>query len=515
DWVVIHGCHWTLPTRRRLMQGEIDFIVISPAGAVALIEQKNGNVGLVGVELVKHYGDHSKSVSQQMSRNRDSFLAKLERQHVTRPTGCISVGYFPDARIDRVHDIALDSCCIVDQGDAARLPTILTTLIGGGDSAPDTVEALCDFLEGRLELVPSLHGQRALADQLRIHLSGPMRLALEQFQMQPMRLRVEACAGSGKSELLRVMARRAITAGRHVLLVCFNRPLAELHRNGLAGATVETWFGLRRRMADTLGIELDFGDGADWSFWRHVDAQISTTVAERGVPDELVYDTILVDEGQDLPDDDIDRLLELLSADGDFIWVGDPDQDLMTRSADRHRGHAVLRILDNYRTPARLAAEMAAIAPAGIRFVNPVEGSGLSIIRVATDDDALRSAIATEVDRLLALGLDIADLMIVGLQGMAGLDALGEQVGTHRLRRFSGRYSDDGEQLMTDGTLITESVARAKGRQCAHVLVIGGGSADMAHANWQRSLYVALTRATIGATLFVGDDASGDAPPNA
>ena len=39
----------------------------------------------------------------------------------------------------------------------------------------------------------------------------------------------------------------------------------------------------------------------------------------------------------------------------------------------------------------------------------------------------------------------LSDLMIIGLRGMAGLDALGEQFGTHRLRRFSGRHSDDCE----------------------------------------------------------------------
>lgn len=503
DWVLVHGCHWTLPTRRRLMQGEIDFVVISPAGAIALVEQKNGPVELLGGELRKAYGDGEKSVSQQMARNRDAFMRKLQRGRVPAPTGCISVGYFPDARIKDVQDIALDDCCLVDQARAERLPRVLEQLIGAGDPAAEKVASLVAFLEGTLNLVPSLHGHRTLADRMRIQLSGPMRVVLENFEMQPMRLRIEACAGSGKSELLRVLARRSVAAGKRTLLVCFNRPLAELHREGVTGATVETWFGLRRNLAEALGIELQFGLAADWAFWRRLEEEISGALSAQGLPRDFRFDSVFVDEGQDLSDDDVDQLLLLLVPDGDFVWVGDPEQDLMSRSADRQRGHAVMRVLDNYRTPKRLAAELADVVPSGIRFLNPADGSGLEIRQLQGGDADLTEALHVEITRLLKLGLDLSDLMIIGLQGTSGLKPLGECVGDYAIRRFTGRYTPEGEQVMTPGSLLAESVARAKGRQCVHALVLGGPASSMSEPEWQRALYVALTRATVGATLFI------------
>ncbi|MBJ6981668.1 nuclease-related domain-containing DEAD/DEAH box helicase [Luteimonas sp. MC1572] len=503
SWVVIHGCHWTLPTRRRLMQGEIDFVVISPAGAVVLIEQKNGSVEYEGGELSKAYGGQTKSVSKQMARNRESFLRKLHRGRVPPPTGCISVGYFPDVRIKDVQDIALDDCCLVDQGRADRLPRVIEELIGGGEPEPGKVAAIVSFLEGALDLVPSLHGHRTLADRMRIQLSGPMRVVLENFEMQPMRLRIEACAGSGKSELLRVLARRSVAAGRRTLLTCFNRPLADLHRNGLPGATVETWFSLRRNLAEALGIELRFPEKADWVFWRQLEEETTEALGRLEWPAEFLYDSIFVDEGQDLADEDIDQLLKLLAPDGDFVWVGDPEQDLMERAAGRHRGHAVLRVLDNYRTPTRLAAELADVAPSGVRFLNPAEGSGLEVRQLRGGEQDLTEALEREIAQLLRKGLDLSDLMVIGMQGTSGLKPLGDSIGPYSLRRFTGGYTLEGEQVMTSGSLLAESVARAKGKQCAHALVLGGNASSMGEPEWRRALYVALTRATVGATLFV------------
>ena len=53
DWWVIHACHWTLPKGRRIGQGEVDFVVVSPGGSIGLIEQKNGLVSIEGEEYMK------------------------------------------------------------------------------------------------------------------------------------------------------------------------------------------------------------------------------------------------------------------------------------------------------------------------------------------------------------------------------------------------------------------------------------------------------------------------------
>jgi hypothetical protein len=57
--------------------------------------------------------------------------------------------------------------------------------------------------------------------------------------------------------------------------------------------------------------------------------------------------------------------------------------------------------------------------------------------------------IAAEIRRLLLAGHELADLIILELGGLSNLDRFGDRIGEHRLRRFTGHYSDDGEQLLT------------------------------------------------------------------
>ena len=65
--------------------------------------------------------------------------------------------------------------------------------------------------------------------------------------------------------------------------------------------------------------------------------------------------------------------------------------------------------------------------------------------------------------------MTLSDLIILELGGLSKLDRFGEQIGEHRMRRFTGRYSADGEQLLTTGELDIETIWRFKGQQRAHM----------------------------------------------
>ena len=69
-------------------------MVVSPAGGLALIEQKNGPVEIEGNDYVKHYATRTKSISRQLARNREALLQKFERAGATKPVGVVSVLYF-------------------------------------------------------------------------------------------------------------------------------------------------------------------------------------------------------------------------------------------------------------------------------------------------------------------------------------------------------------------------------------------------------------------------------------
>ena len=170
DWWVVHSCHWTLPRGHGIGQGEIDVVVVSPSGAIALIEQKNGAIEVADNDYVKRYPTRTKSVSRQMARNRVALLGKFEAAQAIKPVGVVSVLYFPDARVTRLHGAGLDALSMVDHDEAPRLADRIWSLIGSGDADPERVRSILAFFEGELGLEVSVHAIDQASAGARIHL---------------------------------------------------------------------------------------------------------------------------------------------------------------------------------------------------------------------------------------------------------------------------------------------------------------------------------------------------------
>jgi hypothetical protein len=500
DWWVVHACHWTLPEGRHIGQGEIDFVVVSPGGSIGLIEQKNGSVTVEGEEYVKHYGLHRKSVSQQMGRSRAAVMKKLGDAHL-QARAVVSILFVPNVEVVRVRGLGIDELALVDASEADQLPQRVERLVRCNQVNPELVRALLNFFAGELDFRPSLHALKASTAAAQVRLSGPLRLLLDGFSMRPMRLNIEACAGAGKSEFIRQLAERSDSQGRRTLVLCYNRPLSALLREALPPAvTVDTWLGFRRRYADALGIDVRFPAAADQGLWERMEAEID----KRGAIGLTAFrfDTILVDESQDLDARAFERLQAHLAEGGDLAWIGDPDQRLSESPAPTLEGFATLRLRENFRTPQRLARELGELAPAGTIFRNPHEGTGLTMLD-ATQQFGEATVIAAEIRRLLLAGHELTDLIILELGGLSNLDRFGDRIGEHRLRRFTGNYSDDGEQLLTTGDLDIETIGRFKGQQQPHVIVVGLNKDGPVKPRTHRALYVALTRATVGASVVL------------
>ena len=499
DWWVIHACHWTLPAGRKIGQGEVDFVVLSPGGTIGLIEQKNGSVTVEGEEYIKHYGLHRKSVSQQMGRSRHAVMTKLAKVSLSVP-GIVSILYTPNVEVVRVRGLGVDELALVDATEADQLSQRVERLVRCNQANPELVRSLLNFFAGEMDFRPSLHALKASVAAAQVRLSGPLRLLLDGFTMQPMRLCIEACAGAGKSEFIRQLAERSDTAGRRTLVLCYNRPLSKLLRESLpVTVAVDTWLGFRRRYAEALGVDVQFPAVADQGLWDRMEAEVEKRAS--ATPASFRFDTILVDEAQDLDAQAFERLQAHLADGGDLAWIGDPEQRLNESPAPALAGFATLRLQENFRTPQGLARELTALAPAGTAFRNPHEGTGLRMLDATDRVEA--AVIAAEVKHLLLAGHSLSDLIILELGGLSKLDRFGDQIGEHRLRRFTGHYSAEGEQLLTTGDLDIETIWRFKGQQRAHVIVVGLNKDGPVKPRTHRALYVALTRATVGASVVL------------
>ena len=136
DYLVFHGVHWTRLEHGCSAFGEIDFIVLSPAGQVVVIEQKSGVLEEAADGLFKQYRDKRKSVARQMQRSIDALQARYKQAHGGRPLVLDYLLYCPDHRVVSPATAGITPERIVDARTAGQLPEKIIAMLIALPPAP-------------------------------------------------------------------------------------------------------------------------------------------------------------------------------------------------------------------------------------------------------------------------------------------------------------------------------------------------------------------------------------------
>lgn len=505
DYTVYHGVHWSLSTASRAMFGEADFVVVNRSGQTVIVEQKAGALEETDAGLAKRYGGMApKLVASQIGRNQDAF-----RQQYARQTGgTLDLDYLfycPDHRLRAPVGAGLSVDRIVDAAEAAALPDRIRGLIGPGTASAEGARVQ-RFFANCFHLVPDIHahvreGERAMAHLAAAGLVG----AVAGIEMAPLRLRVRGTAGSGKSTVALAATERAVEVGRRPLVICFNRTLAEkLKAAAPAAATVTTFHGLLDRFLQARGRRLDFKGANAPGFWDGVAEQV---IAEE-VDEAWRFDALIVDEGQDFDAEWFGILRLFLREGADMLWLEDESQairyglgprDALDAALERE-GFIGYRTRANYRSPQTVAEAIAARLPdMPFEAMNPLPGLGVGHHRAAAAEQGRK--VGAIVSELLKAGFARGDVAVLSLRGLGAATLAGEaKAGTFTLRRPTGTYDLLGNQVLTEGQILFDTIHRFKGQQAPAVVLtdVGPPPADPAkRAYADRVLFAAMTRATV------------------
>jgi hypothetical protein len=438
DYTVFHGIHWTREYEAWTHFGEIDFIVLNPAGAVLLIEQKNGALAETESGLVKQYADNSKSIGEQVNRAVAKVLDKFHWQHGRNARLELDyLVYLPDHRVKNLNAVGLDADRIVDATQRDRLAERIEQLLGRGTPNPAWHDKVHEFFCQTCELVLDLHAHLAAQEKAWVRYAGALVAILDNLEMTPFRLRVAGTAGSGKSLMAGQFLARRHAAGQRTLAVCFNRPLAERRRATSRGqGTVNTFHGFCREFLESRGQPLDFSQADQPGFWRALQEKVTGEI----IPDDWRFDALVVDEGQDFEQEWWETLQLFLRDGADVLWLEDPDQNLQGRPPVVTKGFVGYRAQINYRTPDSIARHIRETLP--FRFEPGNDLPGLGVNEHACKGPADQPpVVARIVANLLKAGFSYDDIVVLtchGIQNSAfsGLD----KVGGVKLRRFTGEY---------------------------------------------------------------------------
>ena len=346
-WTVLHS--FDIADHRRRLAGEIDFLCLVPGKGVLVVEVK-GCHSLRRRGGDWYYGrsdepDH-RGPFRQASEAMHSLRQRLARQHpeLSHIPFCSAV-CFPfidfhesspewnswqviDRRALRAQPIARLIEGVLDQARRRLVERKVPWFHAekGEPTAPQC-EALVGTLRPDFEFFESPKSRRLRLEEEVRHYTEEQFEALDAIDLNP-RIVFDGPAGTGKTLLAIEAARRAVSRGRRVLLLCFNRPLGrwlQEEASGLGrGVTART---LHEHLRLLAGIAPTREQRCRTEFWQE---ELPTMALEALLGREgtrEVYDEIVLDEAQDVLRrsylDVLDLSLEGGLAGGHWRFFGD------------------------------------------------------------------------------------------------------------------------------------------------------------------------------------------------
>jgi hypothetical protein len=503
DYTVFHGVHWSREYAAWTHFGEIDFVVLNRSGDVLFIEQKNGTLEESAAGLIKRYGQSEKNVADQIHRSVDKVREKYKWQNGSaQPLVVDYLIYCPDYRVKQLNAAGLSSERVVDAAAKDGLVGRIQTILGPGRSARDgRYEQVEEFFYQTFELVPDIHAHIGSQEKQFVHQSGALADILTHLEMEPFRLRIMGTAGSGKSLCARRFLEREFAAQHRVLLVCYNRPLADRLRVSVGEAgMVNTFYGFCDDFLKSRGQALNFDDmGKDPAFWQRVQEQ----VMDEEIPEEWKFDALIVDEGQDFEADWFEILRLFLKTGANILWLEDPDQNLQDRPPVSMEGFVRYRTLVNYRSPESIAQFIRGTLPIPFEQGSQLPGLGVAVHPYSDVDEQPR-LVGKTVQTLLRHGFSHDDIVVISCRGAQNsVFSRLDKIGGVGLRHFSGEYDSTGRQIMTEGKLTFDSVYRFKGQEAPAVILVDVDPREDRLEREERLLFCGMTRATVRLELVV------------
>ena len=515
--VVIYSANWIYRDERgRLSEGEADFTILSPHDGVLAVEVKGGGVTFDAATAAWHSVDRSGSLNpikdpfKQASKERYALLDQI--------TGSASWRQWGGGRLAIGHAVMMP-----DIGDPTPLvgPDRPREVIGVNadiqDLAPwldrvtrfwrhpndDTLGAkgvriIEDILCKSIEVRPILRSAVDDAEQQRVRLTANQAKV---FRVIGGRRRavVSGGAGTGKTVLAVERARALASMGLRVLLLCYNRPLADSLAVALGdqplieAKSFHLLCDQRIRKAVQKGHDLlkEAIEAYPGTTEQHrFDVQIPYALAlSADVLDEK-FDAIIVDEAQDFSDEywlGVEMLLRDPENGYLYIFI-DENQALYPRRSKLPVEDEPFYLTNNCRNTAP-------IHETGYCYyqgspIDPPELVGHDVIWTAIEkDDAQADAVAKRVHQWVQVeGIRPEDVAVL----------VAKRRKAYLYELLNKRIELAGAELVFEvhgqnKCVLVDTVARFKGLE-AQAVVLWVGDEVIAEKMWE-TVYVGTTRA--------------------
>lgn len=363
EYTIFHSVAWiSRPRGLGPRDGEADIIIVHPSGGVLVVEVKGGKIRRDASKASWTSTDARGAVHEiknPFEQAKTAKFALLEKMKEVPAWQKLRIGrftlghaaFFPDVGdADRLSDPASPAVLIGDQNDLPALSEWIETAFEFWSSSDDGkqggigqngVRAFIDIFARDATTRQLLSARLKEEEDRRIELTERQGGILDLLQRQR-RVMIAGGAGTGKTLIAREKAVRLVGEGMRVLLLCYNRGLADHLREQCAKIEMldvatfhqvcDLW--TRRVLAQTgtdlLAEARQAYPGAEL-YKELMPIALSNAIDRIGG----IYDAIIVDEAQDFADDfwlPVEMLLT--DPEGGLLYVFlDENQDIYRRSA--------------------------------------------------------------------------------------------------------------------------------------------------------------------------------------
>jgi hypothetical protein len=502
-YTVYHGVHWTrLDEGGFSIYGDIDFVVVNAAGELLAIEQRSGFLEEGPHGLSSRRRGRDRNVAVGIARSRTALQARLAARLGGPAPRIEYLLYCPDYFVRQAHTAGIEPERIVDAAVRDQLIPRIRAILPPGEHSGHAPE-VHRFLRDEIKLEPDVAARLGIARERITRVAGGLSQWARALDFDPYRLRVVGTAGSGKTQLALAEYSAAIAAGRRPLYVCFNRPLAD-HLAHIApeGGMACTFHHLCERVLAAHGERPDYAKPDAF------DALIARA-GELEVPDDLRFDSIIVDEGQDFSADWAQQLWRHADEDARRIWLEDPMQNLYARPPIELPGWVTLRAHSNFRSPRPVVRMLQALLPAAehIEAASPFEADEVELLSYDAAHP-LTTRVKEAIRLCFAAGFQAQDVAIISWRGREQSELLRhDRLGANALRSFTGQYDLLGQPEYSGGEVLIESVYRFKG-QSAPAVILAEIDFETLDERTLRKLFVGATRAMMKLVLVASERAA-------
>ena len=496
---IFHEVTWHTVHEGNDRHGEIDVVVLSPSGNVLLMEVKAGQVLLREGGLFKRYGQQERDVLRQCRVQYSGMVSRLKDAGL-HPylVNCLVL---PDYHVPVGQVVSIPRERIIAADEYDQLSTCVQKLLATGSGSAN-VEDVRQFLCNEFQVSPTI---TTLRDQLHgatQRLSDGLAVWVPRISHASGVVRIQATAGSGKTQLALRLLENAVAAKESALYVCFNRPLADIISSiAPARVTVSSFHELAVEHFRRHYHEPDFSVAGVFQLVTDTYHQDSANFSPK-------YDLLIIDEGQDFDSQWVASLLSLLKPSGRLYLMEDEAQRLYDREAFDLSDAVTLTCNDNHRSPRSVCQVINALnlVSPPISSKSPYQGE-LPEFRCYDSESTLIDQTERAVNSLLEQGFTLSDIVILTGHGHQKSKILNiERIGCFKTRRFTNAYSREGNPVWSDGELLVESIYRFKGQSAPAIILSEVDFIELTDKE-RRKLFVGMTRAQINLQLVLSAQA--------